>query len=726
MAQSRMGSGFRPEIEGLRGIAILLVVVCHAGFAGFDAGFIGVDVFFVLSGFLITGLLTDERERTGRIELGGFYARRAKRILPAAAVVLVATLVAALAIFSPLDMARIAQDGLAAGLSVANMRFAVESTDYFAAADTSPMLHYWSLSVEEQFYLLWPALLIIAMRGRRPRTSLAFTAGAVLIGSLILCVVLTAIDGSWAYFSLPTRAWQLAAGGILALGVRGPVRMPAAIGAAVGWAGGVLLVASMAAITPTTAYPDMAATAPTAGALALIAAGRAPGSPGALLLSRTPLRWLGRISYSLYLWHWPVLVLGASLLATADAPSSLATGSPLQPFVLIAVSVVLAAVTWRLIEEPFRAGRLSHGGRRRAFALASAAILSVAVTSTALSSAAQSEVATIAGYSTTDAALDPEDVSDLDESWAPDGPTSDPTSTPADPTVSPKPTTSASPTPTPQATPKPPAQPKPMLKGAIPAGLRPTLGAARDDEDRLIHDGCALAIGGSEPPDCVYGDKKGDLTVALVGDSHAMNWFPAFERVAIRRHWRLVPFTKYSCVFVDMRIWSDYLKREYTECEAWRERVVGRLRRLKPDLVVISSNKWFPTIVDRDSAPKRQGAALASLIERIPGRVAILVDTPRSDDDVPACLAQHPREIQRCTTPKGVALGWRHRIREVEARRISGAPLIDLSARICPTDPCPPIIGRRIVYRDHHHLTATFAATLAPDLDAAIRKVLAG
>ena len=175
--------------------------------------------------------------------------------------------------------------------------------------------------------------------------------------------------------------------------------MPRLIGAAVGWAGALLLVASMALITPTTAYPDLAATAPTAGGLALIAAGRAPGSPGALLLARTPLRWLGRISYSLYLWHWPVLVLGASFLATADVPRAVATGSPLQPLVLIAVSVLLAAVTWRLIEEPFRAGRLSHGGRRRAFAVASAAILSVAVTSTALSSAAQSEVATIAGYS---------------------------------------------------------------------------------------------------------------------------------------------------------------------------------------------------------------------------------------------------------------------------------------------------------------------------------------
>ena len=247
---------------------------------------------------------------------------------------------------------------------------------------------------------------------------------------------------------------------------------------------------------------------------------------------------------------------------------------------------------------------------------------------------------------------------------------------------------------------------------------------ARDDEDRLLRDGCGLGLAGTEPPDCVYGDRHGAFTAALVGDSHAMNWFPAFERLAGRRHWRLVPFTKFSCVFVDMRIWSDHLKREYTECEVWRERVVAKLRRLKPDLVVISSNKWFPPVIDRDGEPKRQGAALARLIERIPGTIAILVDTPRSNHDVPACLARHPAAIEACTTPRKAALGWRHRIREVEAGRRSGSPLIDLSKAICPTDPCPPIIGKRLVYRDHHHLTATFARSLARDLDRALAKIL--
>lgn len=721
MAVSRTGTDFRPELEGLRGVAILLVLLCHAGLAGFDAGFIGVDVFFVLSGFLITGLLIDERDRTGRIELATFYARRAKRILPAAAVVLVATLVAASAVFSPLDMARIAQDGLAAGLSLANVRFALDATDYFAASDLSPMLHYWSLSVEEQFYLAWPALLIVAIRSSRPRLAVVIAAGAVLIASLLLAIAVTPENGSVAYYLLPTRAWQLAAGGILALGVRGKVGLPGPIAASIGWAGALLIAGSMVLITPSTPYPGIAAAAPTAGTLALIAAGRRSGAPGALLLVRAPFRWLGRISYSLYLWHWPVLVLGGTFLAGGDAAGPLGVDVLVQTLVLIAVAVVLAVATWRFIEEPFRAGRLSHGGRRRAFAVGMAAMLSVTVTSTALSGVAQREIAAVIGYETEGDAPDLDD----DDGWADAEPSPDPSPS-SDPRPTPHPSAgaSASPDPTPGPTATPPRPPKPRIKGPLPDGLRPALDAARDDSDRLVRDGCALAIGGSEPPDCVYGDAKGDLTVALVGDSHAMNWFPAFERLATRHHWRLVPFTKYSCVFVDMRIWSDHLKREYTECETWRERVVDRLRRLKPDLVVISSNKWFPTVVDRDSEPKRQGAALAALIERIPGRIAILVDTPRSDHDVPACLARHPGEIEACTTSKDAAFGWRHRIREVEARKLTRAPVIDLSAAICPTDPCPPIIGRRIVYRDHHHLTATFAKSLARDLDAAIAKVL--
>ena len=231
------GSWYRPDLEGLRGVAILLVLLCHVRIPGAEAGFVGVDVFFVLSGFLITGLLVDEHERTGRIGLGAFYARRARRILPAAVLVLATTLLAARFVVSPLDLRRIADDGLAASLSLANMRFALDATDYFGPVDASPMLHFWSLAVEEQFYLLWPILLLTVARNEPPRLAMAALATAVLAGSFILCSALTDTSSAWAYFSLPTRAWQLAAGGLLALGSPLLGRLPHAVAAAVGWLG---------------------------------------------------------------------------------------------------------------------------------------------------------------------------------------------------------------------------------------------------------------------------------------------------------------------------------------------------------------------------------------------------------------------------------------------------------------------------------------------------------
>jgi hypothetical protein len=282
------------------------------------------------------------------------------------------------------------------------------------------------------------------------------------------------------------------------------------------------------------------------------------------------------------------------------------------------------------------------------------------------------------------------------------------------------PTAVSSPSPT--ASTQPPAAPRsePRIDGRLPRDLTPSLAGARTDEDPLLADGCGLSLSGSMPPACVYGDRAGALTVALVGDSHAAHWFPAFDLMARQRGWRLVPFTKFSCVFVDMRIWSPLLKREYTECEKWREHVVDRLVELRPDLVVIASNRWLPVVADRDDDPERQGEGMARLIRRIPGTVAIMVDTPRSDRDVPACLAQHRKAIEDCTTSRTAAFGWRHLRREAEAARLTGATVVDLSAATCPSDPCPPIVGSMLVYRDHHHLTATFARSLVDELEAAL------
>jgi hypothetical protein len=281
-------------------------------------------------------------------------------------------------------------------------------------------------------------------------------------------------------------------------------------------------------------------------------------------------------------------------------------------------------------------------------------------------------------------------------------------------------TAPSAPSPTTSTQPSAGPRPKPRIDGALPRDLTPSLAQVRQDTDSLRADGCGLSLAGSKPPACEYGDPGGATTVALVGDSHAAHWFPAIELLARERRWRLVPFTKFSCVFADMRIWSPRLMSEYTECEVWRERVVDRLVALRPDLVIVASDQELPVVVDSDDDPELQGEAVARLIRRIPGAVAIIVDTPRSDHDVPACLAQHPKAIERCTTTRSAAFGWRYQLREAEAARLTGATLVDLSAVVCPTDPCPPVVGSMLVYRDHHHLTATFARSLVDELGAAL------
>ncbi len=206
-------ANFRTDLEGLRGVAVALVVLFHAKLLGVPAGFIGVDVFYVLSGFLITGLLLAELSSHGTLDLAGFYVRRARRILPAATVAIVLILAAAAFIVAPLDLPSVAFDATASALFVGNMHFALRATDYFAPTTPSPFLHYWSLGVEEQFYLFWPVVLLVAARLHRLGSVVLFT----FVASLALSLALTPSDAAWAFYGLPTRAWQLALGALIAL-----------------------------------------------------------------------------------------------------------------------------------------------------------------------------------------------------------------------------------------------------------------------------------------------------------------------------------------------------------------------------------------------------------------------------------------------------------------------------------------------------------------------------
>jgi peptidoglycan/LPS O-acetylase OafA/YrhL len=314
---------FRQDIEGLRAVAVLAVVLFHAEVPGVGGGYVGVDVFFVISGFLITGLLWREVSTTGTVRLRRFYGARARRLLPASATVGVVTAIASAVLLPPLHARTVIGDGIASALYVSNYRFILQGVDYLAATlPPSPFQHYWSLGVEEQFYLVWPAMIIgtawLIRRARR-RTGADATSSQPPYLVVLALVAVVSFAGSlavthWApfvaFFSLPTRAWQLAVGGLVALTAGQWRRLPALPAAIAGWAGLALILLACTQFGTTTLYPGTAALLPVLGTALVIGAGCAAPSQGCgRVLALSPMRAIGRVSYSWYLWHWPVLLL---------------------------------------------------------------------------------------------------------------------------------------------------------------------------------------------------------------------------------------------------------------------------------------------------------------------------------------------------------------------------------------------------------------------------------
>ncbi|WP_412741468.1 acyltransferase family protein [Krasilnikovia sp. MM14-A1004] len=680
-AALRYRLNFRPDIEGLRAVAILTVLGFHAGVPHFSGGYVGVDVFFVVSGFLITGLLLARVTANGTFSLADFYARRARRILPAAGVTLAATAAACYLLLAPLARVDVAYDLIAAAVSAANWRFVAGQTDYLAAhAEPSPVLHFWSLAVEEQFYLGWaPVLLLVAVLARRWGRSalpgIAVVAGVVTAGSFALNVRWTAASAPLAYLGSPSRAWQFGAGATAALAAPYAARMLAGRGgtlarAVLGWGGVAAIGWATVTFDGLTPYPGLAALVPTLGASAVVLAGHraddrsASGVEVGRLLATGPARTVGRLSYTWYLWHWPVLVLAQARLGELGWPARLA---------LVLAAGVPAALTTRLVERPLRFSLVVAARPRRGLAVGATAVAVPLAAALLLGSGAirilEGNARDAAGPLPAGAAAGP---------WL-------------------------------LATPGPDHGP-----------VRPAPAQARTDFPPTA--GCEVPPDATRSPPCRYGTPGSPDRIVLIGDSHAGQWFTAVDEVARRRGWSVEVLVKQGCPLPRLTVRSPQLGRDYTECDTWRRRALDRIAAgSRPRLIVAASLNRYTG--DTRALARGWDDTLDRLVAT-GAPVAYLRDTPTFGRDVPTCVSGALDSWSRCAVGRDVALPPD---RLAERLALSGRPgvsLVDLTGALCPPGPrCPAVREGVLLYRDGAHLTSTAATVLAPRLDAELSRL---
>jgi peptidoglycan/LPS O-acetylase OafA/YrhL len=725
---------FRPDIEGLRAVAVLLVLAYHARLGPFTGGYVGVDVFFVLSGFLITSLLFRELRTRRTIDLPRFWARRARRLLAASCLVVILTLLVGSLVLGPLAQLDLARDALAASTFVINIVLAGQASDYLTVdLAPSPLLHFWSLALEEQFYLVWPVLLLLVARRRpHPGRAAAVLVGVAWVASLVACIRLTDSNQPWAFYSLPTRAWELLTGTAFALVAVKVSRIPALWRGALGWGGlaGIVLVALT--FGEETIFPGPAAVLPVIATAAVVVGGTgAVRSWGpAALLDRRPLQWIGRHSYAIYLWHWPALVLMAAWLGPLPAWARAAT---------VAGSVVAAAFAQRILEDPVRHSAWLAGKARRGLALGGGLVGFGVVTSLVAAAAVPDLVgageaaapvlvvpATTAMSTTTEPAV-------TTTAPSPAGPrrSTVPTSPPArSPKVVAPATTTTVPGPEQLAAANAEMLTASASVDAVPANLRPALRAARNDLPQIYLDGCHLDPAVTQVGECAFGDPGSATTVVLFGDSHAAQWFPALNALAEQHRWRLVVLTKKGCPTAEIPVYSPLVDRELRECVPWRQNVFARIAAEKPDIVVLSSYRYRMTgrqaSADPDEAWRRGLSATLAAVRPSADHVVVLGDTPTPAQDVPGCVSSHLDRASACVSARSEAVKASRLAVEQAVASANGAVFVPTGDWVCGAERCPVIVGDILLYRDANHLTATAATWLAPYLDAALARTLAG
>ncbi|XVS67084.1 acyltransferase family protein [Actinosynnema sp. CA-299493] len=670
-AGERRQPAFRTDIQSLRAIAVLAVVVNHLWPAVLTGGYVGVDVFFVISGFLISSHLDREITSTGRVRLGRFYARRVRRLLPAALLVLGLSVAAAYYLLPYPRWEATAAEAFASALYWENWLLAAKSVDYSAAnSAASPVQHYWSLSVEEQFYLVWPVLLVVLFKVRRRRAQVVGIA-AVGVASLAFSVHYTQVEPNQAYFVTQGRVWEFAVGALVALaGVEVSKRL-AGIASAVGFA---LILGSAFLYDHATPFPGYLALAPTVGTALVIAAGQRPGRQWhAVVTASPPVQFLGGVSYSLYLWHWPLIIVAPFAFAGAADAGRLTT--PLLLAVL-AVSLVLAHLSKVLVEDRGVAVRLGTGPT---FAAMVVGLLVVSAAAAGLDSAYARDVARAERKA-----------EEFRTGSCVGG------------------------------------------QAMIPAnGCPDPLGPAE-----VVHMGPANAYFKAAPGCAVEGpagvskcDYSGGSTSArvvwLVGDSHAQQWQPPVVDLAREHGWVLKYAYLGGCPmaavdFVGYR--GAATEEDRRGCADWSARMTDVIAADSPSLVLTSFHSRRE-LVDDGSGRSQAEQYRDGLEPRwrrwtdAGARVVVLGDPPLNGDvRDPQCVALNPGDPAVCSVDRATAQPPDPLAEVARTADNTGVSVVDFTDYLCDERECHGVVGNIAVYYDPDHLNAAFSRSLAPML----------
>lgn len=649
---------FRPDIQGLRAIAIAIVVFAHAGAPGFAGGFVGVDVFFVLSGFLITGLLVEEHLANGTIRYGAFLARRLRRLLPALLVMAICVLCLATLLLSPYEASMQTGSFLYAVSWTSNFYFSFAEFDYFAALKAKDLfLHTWSLGIEEQFYVVWPWIIALAFalaagkgRSRYQLRTLSVINIAVVVASLGLCVYWSTTDQLLSFYMMPARGWQFALGSLVFVisrsgwseqaGSRGHSRSRAlkAFAASVGLA---LIAVSTTLLHSNLNYPGLYAVLPSIGAALLILASSGGAGPSfTRWLGGRPLVWVGDRSYSLYLWHWPVLMLGGAF-GIGDSGGGV--------ILLIFTSMLLATASYRWVELPFWKGRFSQLRPRLVTLSAMLALLTSFGLADFASRIPQPDSNLVANQAAAGIRTDTADV--------------------------------------------------------FVAGLH-----------------CDSWYHSSEVVPCETGDAEAQHTIALIGDSIGTQWVSVLPEIYKAPDWRIVVLAKSACTIADLEYYYKPAGGNYDVCTEWRNRSIDYLAKLQPDVVFIGSSaasgfsesEWI-------GGTRRIVAKLVPAVDHVvilPGTPGLSFDGP-SCLQAPYRFTSRLRDSQNlCEEPQ--QSGRSDKIAGYLAKAagdFENAHVLNLNDLVCPNRRCAARSQSGIpVFRDSQHLTASFVVAQSTEV----------